>query len=417
MYKLNPNLRWWVTPKLPGNHIFIDESSRPKELSRLFGIYIRRWLVHPLKRRLAKYYLVILRKFFGIKVIGITGSSGKTTTKEMIASILGRDGRTVSSFANIDPVYNIPTTILRCTPSTKYLVLEMSVEYPGEMDFYLWLSVPDVGVITNIYPTHTEFFGDVNGVFREKQKLVKALPQESIAVINGADKLLRNLEDKLKAKIVWFGNGGEFKSLNEKVTYDYKTEFILERGRKFQRRLRISLPIFGYHFVSSALAASAVAHSLGISQGLIKRGLENFMPPPHRMRIIKHKSGAIIIDDSYNNNPIAAKEALTSLDLLPGKKIVVFGDMLELGKLSKKYHSELGELIGNMSVAKLICIGREVGFTVRAAKRILGKDKVIWLPIWQDAETLLKAQLKRGVLVLVKGSRSLGLENLVAKLS
>src|SRR3989344_2587811 len=142
---------------------------------------MKKILIHPIKRRISKLYLIFLRRFFGLKVIGITGSAGKTSTKEMIISILSLKARTVASFANIDPVYNIPTTILRCTPLTKYLVLEMGVEYPNEMDFYLWLVKPDVGVITNIFPTHTLFLKDIEGVYKEKSKLIK---NTKIAILN-----------------------------------------------------------------------------------------------------------------------------------------------------------------------------------------------------------------------------------------
>ncbi len=110
-------------------------------------VYVLRWFIHPIKRKIAKYYLAFLKRFFGIKIIGITGSVGKTTTKEMVASTLKLQGPTVCSYANIDQIYNLPTTILRARPWTKYLVLEMGVEYPGEMDFYLWLAKPDIGVI------------------------------------------------------------------------------------------------------------------------------------------------------------------------------------------------------------------------------------------------------------------------------
>ena len=116
---------------------------------------IKRYLYHPLKRRVAKYYLALLKKYGGLKVIGITGSAGKTTAKEMLASILKLQGKTVYSHANIDPVYNIPATILKCPPWAKYLVLEMGVEYPGEMDSYLNIAPPDIGVILNVYLTHT----------------------------------------------------------------------------------------------------------------------------------------------------------------------------------------------------------------------------------------------------------------------
>src|SRR3989344_3528645 len=130
---INPILKWWMTPKLPAEHIFIKPEDRPKGAINSIKIYSRKWVLHPLKRRIAKYYLILLQKCFGLKVVGITGSAGKTTTKEMLASILKQRGETIYSYANIDPVYNIPTTILKCSPSTKYLILEMGVEYHGEM--------------------------------------------------------------------------------------------------------------------------------------------------------------------------------------------------------------------------------------------------------------------------------------------
>jgi len=155
-------LKMWVGRDLPLVHVKTNGHIR-KVIADLF--------IHPIKRRISKYYCFILQKCFGLTVIGITGSAGKTTTKEMISSILRLSGKTVWSKDNIDPIFNIPTTILRCTPKTKYLVLEMGVEYPREMDFYLWLAKPDISVITNINPTHLEFFGDKKGVFNEKIKI------------------------------------------------------------------------------------------------------------------------------------------------------------------------------------------------------------------------------------------------------
>ena len=417
MERLNPLLKWWVTPKLPENHIFIDGGSRPKELSHLLGIYIRRWLVHPIKRRLAKYYLVILRKFFGIKVIGITGSTGKTSTKEMITSIVRQVGKTTSSYANIDPVYNIPSTILRCSPNTKFLVLEMSVEFPGEIDFYLWLAKPDIGVLTNIYPTHTLFFGDVEGVFREKSKLVKGLNMNGVAVLNKDDKLLSKLKSNIKNRIVWFGKGTNVMSQDEKVTKDFKTEFLLILDKNTKKKTNISLPVLGKQFISNALAASGGAYALGIGIKEIKNGLEGYCPPEHRMNVIKLSSGAIIIDDSYNSSPIAAKESISTLEELPGDKVVVFGDMLELGSWEEKYHIELGKYIAKLNPKLLICVGKASRKTAYAASNILDNKSVITVSSWQEAVSPLKSNLTKGTLVLIKGSRSLGLERLVSKLS
>ena len=324
----------------------------------------KRLFIHPIKRRIAKYYLILLRKFTGIKVIGITGSAGKTTTKEMLASILKLDGKTIYSIANIDPVYNIPTTILKCTPNTKNLILEMGVEYPGEMDFYLWLAKPDIGVITNIFPTHTEFLKDIEGVLEEKSKLVKSLSYDGFAILNETDFRLKSLVNKTKAKIIWFD--GE-----------------------------------------NSDAAGKVAEIIKVSSENIKKGLENYDKPKHRYEIIKHKSGAIIFDDSYNSNPEALLATLKKFNELAGDhpKIAVLGDMLELGKLEKSEHIRIGIEIKKSNFEKVFGVGKSV--------------KYITPNIYNDALDVLpelKPMLIKDTYVFVKGSRSIGLDRLVEKL-
>jgi len=324
----------------------------------------KRLFIHPIKRRIAKYYLILLRKFTGIKVIGITGSAGKTTTKEMLASILKLDGKTVYSIANIDPVYNIPTTILRCGLKTKYLILEMGVEYPGEMDFYLWLAKPDIGVITNIFPTHTEFLKDIEGVLKEKSKLVKSLSKDGFAVLNETDFRLKSLVNKTKAKIIWF-NG------------------------------------------ENSDAAGKVAEIFKVSSENIKRGLENYDKPKHRYEIIRHKSGAIIFDDSYNSNPEALLTTLKKFNILAGNhsKIAVLGDMLELGKLEKSEHIRVGIEVKKYNFEKVFGVGKSV--------------KYITPNIYNDALNVLpelKPMLLKDTYVFIKGSRSIGLDQLVEKL-
>jgi len=413
-----PNwLRWWLTPKFPQAQILKFLAYHPQGLRNIWKNRFRTWLLHPLKRRAAKVYLLILKGFFGLKVIGITGSAGKTTTKEMLASILKKKGKTIYSYANIDPVFNIPTTILRCRPTTRYLVLEMGVEYPGEMDFYLWLACPDIGVITNIYPTHTEFLGNLKGVLKEKSKLVKALSSNSTAVLNCENHYLRRLKGKIKAKIIWFGKGGEVSSSTVKFTSNFRTSFELVFGRAFQP-LRVNLPILGRQFIQDALAASAAALALGISPDVIKNGLEDFENLEHRMKIIRKPRGIVILDDSYNNNPAAAEATLTTFKEIAGgkRKVIIFGDMLELGKETRKYHLQIGALIGSISPAKLICIGKASFWTAQAAARKIGREKVERKPSWQEALSAVKEELQPGTFVLVKGSRSMELDRLVSGL-
>lgn len=320
---------------------------------------IKKYIYHPIKNVIAKYYLMFLRAFTGIKVIGITGSAGKTTVKEMIASILKQSGKTVWSKDNIDPVFNIPSTILGCTPFTKYLVIEMGIEYPNEMDFYLWLVKPDIGVITNIFPTHTLYLGDIDGVFNEKSKLAK---NTKIAVLNSDDKYLSKLKFTLKAKEFWFRNGENAIETNKNI-------------------------------------AKKIAEILNINITNI-----NYDSPKHRLEIIKHKSGAVIIDDSYNSNPEAFLSSLKYFNKLAGKntKIAVIGDMLELGKLEESEHKRIGKEIEKSNFDKVFGVGKLV--------------KYITPDIYNDAlEVLpeLTKYFKPNTYIFLKGSRSIGLDKLV----
>lgn len=415
MTKINSFVRWWMTPKLPVQHIYGVPSGG---LFTKCRILIARWFFHPIKRRIAKMYLHILRSITGIKVIGITGSAGKTTTKEMLVAILKFHGKTVFSKENIDPIYNIPQTILQTSFDTKYLILEMGVEYPGEMDFYLWLAKPDIGVLTNIYPTHTEYFGDAGGVFAEKSKLAYGIDKSGTVVANSEDGFLSKLRNKLKAKIVWFGHKSEVSASNFKITQDFKSKFLLSMGQNEIVPIDVELSVPGRQFVQNALASAAVSYDLNISKDIVKRGLESFSSAPHRMKILKHKSGALIIDDSYNNNPQAALETINTFNEYAGTraKVVIFGDMLELGQLSDKYHKKVGEILGKSNLKKLICVGENSKITAKVAGGILGESRVQVASSLDEVFDFLQEFLKKDVVVLVKGSRSIHLEKIIERL-
>src|SRR3989344_2037265 len=372
--KIPKLIQLWVTPRLPSEHIFISPEKRPQDFVNFIKVYFRKWAIHPIKRRIAKYYLLYLQKYFGLIVIAITGSAGKTTTKEMLASILKLKGNTVYSYANIDPVYNIPSTILRCTPRTKYLILEMGIEFPGEMDFYLWLAKPKIGVITNIYKTHTLFLGSEKNIVKEKGKLIMFLGEGDVAIITS-------------------------KQLN--------TLFNLNLNKN---KLVIHLLTLGRQFIYDALAAASVAYALDIIPELIKRGLEDFQKPEHRMNLIKLKSGALVMDDSYNNNPQAAKEAIeTFISIAKNKKkVIVFGDMLELGKYEKEAHRQIGKILSKIGLDYLIAVGP-------ASKTLIEQiGKGVWVKKFNEVKPLLEPKLQRDTVVLIKGSRSVGLDRVVS---
>jgi len=288
----------------------------------------------------------------------------------------------------------------------------MGVEYPGEMDFYLWLAEPDVGTVLNVYPTHTEYLNNVQGVNEEKSKMITRLKGAGVAVLNKNNRYTRAMGKATKAKIVWFGDEGEISAVNSKLIQFSITQFTLISPRG---KINVQLPLPGKQFVENALAASAIAYSLDFSLAIIKKGLERFEKPEHRMNLVKHPSGAIIVDDSYNNNPEAAISAVKTLIAMAGnnKKGVVMGDMLELGQCETKEHQRVGEYLGQSQLEFLIGVGKASEYLVAAARKKSANKKTYWAKDYQEAYLKLKKYLKPGFFILIKGSRSIGLDRLV----
>ena len=402
-------IKWWVCSKLPDVHILKYYNNK----TSLLGFF-KFFLLHPLKRRFAKYYLLFLKRTSKVKVIAITGSSGKTTTKEMLTSVLKLDGSVVSTYKNIDPIYNIPETILRTKINTKYLILEMGVEYPDEMDFYLWLAKPDISIITNINPTHLEFFKNIDGVFKEKIKIFSD-NKNSILFFNNDDNYLKGKLKIIPESMVGYGKGTNIYASNIHKS-NMNSIFTLNIDKS---KISVQLPVYGIPFISNSLVAAAVSNYLGINLKIIKQGLENYELPEHRMNIFKESNGAIIVDDTYNNNPKAAEETLKSVkQLANGKKVgIVIGDMLELGSESIKFHKQLGKLIGQMSPVFLIYIGDFSNNVINEALRCDKNIKTYTAKTTKEAYQLLLKHLNRDKIILVKGSRSLALDEIIDKLS
>ena len=400
MKKINPFIRWWVTPLLPPEDIFASHN------------FFSQWVIHPVKRRLARWYLRFLQRYTGIKVVAITGSTGKTTTTEILGAILSTRQKTSWSQEGIDPVYNIPNTILKTAWGTKYLVLEMSVEYVNEMDYYLWLSKPDVAIVTNIATTHTQFLKNREGVAEEKKKLVKSLPQEGVAVLNMEDPIVKSFAQSTSAKVRWFGSGSDIFAEKIKLGRDLSTSFTLVIGPS---KKTVRMNVFGRQFVTNALAAAAAAHSLDISLTDIVRGIEKFKHPSHRLTVIKSPAYGIIFDDSYNSNPKAASESLDTFRSLAGSKtkIAVIGDMLELGKFEEPSHKELGKKVAKMGFDYLIAVGTAVRFTIEEARSSIGADKCFLVSDVAEAVPIVKQLANSNSAIFVKGSRSIALDRLV----
>ena len=389
-------LRLWTGP-LPHQELFPDRKINP----------LLHWLIHPVKRRLAKYYLLILQKVFGLKVIAVTGSAGKTTLKNMLTSILKIEGPTVATRDNITPTYNIPSTIFRCPPGTRYLILEMGIEYPGDMDFYTWLAQPDLGLILNVNRTHTQYLESISEVSAEKSKLLSILPPTGFAIVNADDP---NIKIETSAPVSKFGTSTDcyVQIKSSSLTPDFTTqvEFLINH-----KSYVINLPLLGRHFSIKAAAAASAATLLDVRLQNIIYGLEHTPSPPHRMQVIRLPQGPILIDDSYNANPLAVLASLDTLaelaritGLIP---VLIFGQMNELGQYEKSAHEEIGLKIKNLKFKILFCTGPATKHTIASAG--FGQ-------YFESVDELTKAvslALSTSHLALIKASRSFHFETVV----
>src|SRR3989304_2910919 len=391
-------LRFWTGP-LPKEELFPDRKMR----------FFLHWFIHPLKRRIAKLHLWYLRRFHNLKVIALTGSVGKTTTTGMLYSILAQAGPTVKTSDSITSTYNIPTAILKCRPGTRFLILEMGVEYQGDMDFYNWLVAPDIALITGIYLTHTSFLGSLESVATEKSKILKLA---TVAVLNADDPLCLSL---VHPQIHYFGftSKANFARIHSStITPSLNTFIDLEIG---ESRFPVTLPLPGTHFATNAAAAAAVATLLGCSPGLISSGLSEYHLPPHRLQPLRLPSGMLFLDDTYNASPQAAFASLDTLiflaRLLNKTPVFVFGQMNELGRYEEPAHTEIGEYIRKNDIRYLFAIGPATDHTITAAH--VGHR----YPNLAVLESDLRHFLRASHIVLFKSSRSWHMDQLVENLT
>ena len=360
--------------------------------------------LHQARRILAKLWL----KFYPrVKIIGITGSYGKTNTALAIATVLSQKYKILQTDLNLDTIYNLPITLLKLRPWHQKLVLEYGVDHQQEMDFHLSLVKPSMAVITGINPTHSEpeLLGSLAGVIKEKGKLLEVLPKDGLAILNRDDENVRKMAKKTKAKIIWYGISSKCNFWAGKIEVDFSgTSFTLhEKDKKY----RFKTGLVGRHFVHECLAAAAVGRGLRLSWQEIKTGLAKLKPLKGRVSIEKGPRGSILIDDSLRANPASTMAGLQVLSDLPakGKRIAVLGEMGELGDLAEESHREVGSKVTEFGIDYLISIGPLQKFTAQeAVKRGMKKERVIWVKDVHQAAETLKPLLKRGDLFYLKGS-------------
>ncbi len=356
------------------------------------------------------------RKRADVSVIAITGSNGKTSTKEMATAIVSRHFETLSTSGNLNNDIGLPLTLLKLTPSDKWAIVELGMNHPGEIARLADICKPDIGIITNIGRAHLEGLKTIEGVMNAKGELLEGIRPEGTAVLNADDERVMHLARKITRNKIYFGYS---KNAMIKASFveikDTFTSFMLNLPAD---TIRIELPAPGRFMVSNALAAASVGYLLGLSINDIKAGLENFTPAKGRMNLLTMQNGIKIIDDTYNANPDSMEAAIRLLAGFKGKKrgTLVAGDMLELGMYSETLHKKIGRLCAETGIDRLYATG-QFSANVAAGAIIGGMDVAsVFTGSQEDILSDLKKWLKPGDWVLVKGSRGMGMEKIVIKL-
>ncbi|HWP59635.1 MAG TPA: UDP-N-acetylmuramoyl-tripeptide--D-alanyl-D-alanine ligase [Candidatus Acidoferrales bacterium] len=362
------------------------------------------------------------RRLVAPKVLAITGSNGKTTTKEMVASILERTrlagvslkGKILKTQGNYNNLVGVPLTLLRLSGKERIAVLELGTSRPGEIRRLAEIAEPDVGLITVVAPAHLEGLKSVAGVAREKGALFGAIRPGGVAVVNVDDPWIRRAARSFPGRRVTFGRRGQVRA--EKISMDDSgTSFTLRVG-SIGRRARIGLP--GRHNLTNALAAAAMAYAAGARLPEITAGLAAAHPVEMRMQVERWR-GARVINDAYNANPGSMEAAVATLAAVAGKgpKIAVLGDMLELGKKARALHRELGEKVARYGIDRLYLLGAHAAQVRRGALAGgMAAERITVGRSHEEIARLLRPELRDGAWILVKGSRGTRMENVLASL-
>jgi UDP-N-acetylmuramoyl-tripeptide--D-alanyl-D-alanine ligase len=342
------------------------------------------------------------RRSLQLKVLAITGSNGKTSTKDFAASVLARRFRVTKTEGNFNNQVGLPRTILEATSQHEVAVWEIGMNHPGEIAALSKIAAPDAGIITNIGLAHIEFMGSREAIAKEKGALAEAVGPEGTVILNADDPFSKGIAARTRAKVVFAGiNGGSLRASEIRQSAD-GCEFTILEGA---HRCRAQLPVPGLHMVQNALLAVAAGRAFGLSIEECAAGLATAPLAKARLQI-KEIGGVQFLDDSYNANPDSMKAALRTLVELDaeGKRIAVLGEMRELGDASERGHREVGETAATLKIDHLIAIGSVAAAIAAAAKRAGLQQSSIASSTAEAAQLLGKIALP-GDLVLVKGSR------------
>jgi UDP-N-acetylmuramoyl-tripeptide--D-alanyl-D-alanine ligase len=356
------------------------------------------------------------RRKHKVKVIGITGSVGKSTTKELVAEVESRRYRTLKSAGNLNNEIGLPLTLLNITPEHERAVLEMGFYVPGEIKFLCDLALPEVGVVTNVGTVHAERAGSIEVIALGKSELIQSLPSApvGVAILNYDDPRVREMAGQTQAKVFFYGLDSHADLWADGV------EGLGLDGIRFRMHYRseilyMKVPMIGRHSVHTALRAAAVGLVDGLTWQEIVDGLRSGQTQL-RLVVARSINGAVILDDTYNASPESTLAALNLLEDLEGRKIAVLGDMLELGQYEWRGHEMVGVRAAEV-VDELVTVGERGRMIAAAASRAgLSNQLISALDNNQQVIELLETRLQPNDVVLVKGSRGMQMEQIVTAL-
>ncbi|MGD8754637.1 MAG: UDP-N-acetylmuramoyl-tripeptide--D-alanyl-D-alanine ligase, partial [Desulfobacterales bacterium] len=348
-----------------------------------------------------------------IPVTAITGSNGKTTTRQMTAQVVAQKYNTLATIGNYNNLIGAPLTLLRLTREYEQAVVELGTNSPGEIARLAQICAPDIGVVTNVGPAHLEGLGSLDGVMREKEQLIKHLNTGGTAVLNADDRRVYQMAKRTDKAVLFFGMSKKAEIRASAV--NEKTSGISFNLHLPDAHLPIDLSVPGHFMVLNALAAAAVGNLLQVSAEKIKAGLERFQPVWGRMDIFQTANGIHIIDDSYNANPESMKAAITTLRTLRrnSRSLFVAGDMLELGDQAESLHKQVGAWAAAANIDKLLITGEFASAVVAGAINAKMRPADIFTGTQEEILDTLKQSLKSGDWILIKGSRGARMETIV----
>ena len=383
-------------------------TAREREIYQPDKFYIKVRSTHRALRDLARYY----KSLFPIPFVAVTGSVGKTTTKDMIAAVLSVRYKVLKTEGNFNNDIGLPLTIMRLERDHEIAVLEMGMDHAGEIDYLSELVRPDVAVITNIGDAHIENLGSREGIFAAKCEVFNHLKEGGLAVLSGDDEMLSTLRGKLSHKAVFVGSGEGL----DYTAYDIDTDGASHMDCKVKTpatQFHADIPALGGHMIYPTLMAAAVAEHFGMGADEIMRGTRAFLPTKMRMNVVRCGADIVILNDVYNANPQSMRAAAAVLKDAKGRRrVAVVGDMKELGPNSAMFHAAVGGYFAEAGIERLIAVGDHARHMAEGAEQ-KGLPQVSYFETMEDAHDALRRELRPGTTILVKASRSMAFEKIV----